>query len=234
MISMISGVWTWTNRVIVFERFWRLSSLHSTMAFSFTFFLFPCLDRIKKLDNPQKNERLVASQWKFPKFSATKLVKQIHGNTRDEMRPLGDSEGKRSGILRRHANHSTAETAHLSLPIGGPRACLVQVGARLCWVSVWNNYCIGDGRGWATYISSSKRSSHKGCSHIGTTQCEIPQPPRLFECLNGKCIAGPGQASGLSSTKQSGVGRPNKFCTKRKDMFTWYMLTYHMIETHIQ
>lgn len=33
MISMISGVWTSTNRVIVFERFWKWSSLHSTMAF---------------------------------------------------------------------------------------------------------------------------------------------------------------------------------------------------------
>lgn len=68
---------------------------------------------------PKKRSLTRCFAMQISKSSATKLVQQIQGNTHDEMRPLGDSEGKKSGILCYHANHSTAEAAaHFSLLIG--------------------------------------------------------------------------------------------------------------------
>ena len=110
-----------------------------------TYIFFVSMPRPKKTwFYPQKTfvDSLLRNAKQMSKSSATKLVQQIQGNTHDEMRPLGESEGKKSDILCQYANHSRTEAAtHLSLPIGGPRACLLQVRARLCWVTVWNNYC---------------------------------------------------------------------------------------------
>lgn len=100
MISMISGVWTWTNRAIVFLKDFEDRHLYiQRWPFPHIFSVSMPWQNQKTWHSPKKRSLTRCFAMQISKASATKLVKQIQGSTHDEMRPLGDGEGKKSGIL---------------------------------------------------------------------------------------------------------------------------------------